>query len=177
MASDSSSVFFSHFQLGLLHITLQIRKAQPRGCENKNQRTNTGLGQLQAQEREICVTILCSFSCICSLSRACILHETSTKPRGMLTHLWLSSLTASFCWPSFSWIAYLKPTVLLCPALSTDSLCLLWDLPSIFRVRSRGRSRPLSFVWVSHRNSQRDRLSGTNTNGNELLHIFSHKII
>ena len=27
------------------------------------------------------------------------------KPLGMPTHLWLSSFTASFCWPSFPWTA------------------------------------------------------------------------
>ena len=42
---------------------------------------------------------------ICRLYRTCILRETSTKPQGMLTHLWLSSLIAFFCWPSFLWTA------------------------------------------------------------------------
>ena len=168
-------IVLSHSRPGVSHISLRPHKIQPGGWEKKNKRTNTDLGQLQAQEREVCVTILCSFLCICRLSRACILRETSTKPRGMLTHLWLCSLTASFCRPS-SLVSYLKPTVLLCPALSTDSLCLLWDLPSLLHFRSHGRSHPQSFVWVSRQNRQRDHLSGTNTNETNcyaLCHILT----
>ena len=100
-------VVFSHFRLRVLQISLHIRQAQPRGWEKKNKRINTVLGQLQAQEREVCVTPFCSFLCICRRSRVCILRETPTKPVGMITHLWLSSLTASFCWPTFPWTAIL----------------------------------------------------------------------
>ena len=60
----------------------------------------------------------------------------------MLTHLWLSSLTASFCRPCPSLDCYLKPTVLFGSPLSTDSLYLLWDLPSLLHFRSCWRSRP-----------------------------------
>ena len=38
--------FFNHFRPGVLHISLQIRKAQPRGWKKKNKWTNTDLGQL-----------------------------------------------------------------------------------------------------------------------------------
>ena len=48
-------------------------------CTTDRLGTNTDLGQLQAQEKRVCMT----------LSIVCILRETSTKPRGMLTHLWL----------------------------------------------------------------------------------------
>ena len=48
------------------------------------------------------------------------------KPLGMLTHLWLCSLIASFCWQSFPWIAIsIRPSssALLCQlALSLSSL-------------------------------------------------------
>ena len=49
------------------------------------------------------MTLLCSSPCICRLSQACILRETSTKPLRMLTHLLtvfsvlLHFLTASSC--------------------------------------------------------------------------------
>ena len=56
----------------------------------------------------------------------------------------------------------------------TVSLCLLWDLPSNFHFRSRGRSHSQPFVWISRQNRQRDRPSGANTNRNELLRIVSH---
>ena len=100
MASDSSSVFFSFPTRGITHFITDTQSSTER-VEKKNKRTNTDLGQLQAQERGVCITFLCSFPCICRLSRACILHETSTKLRGMLTHLCLSSLTASSYRPSF----------------------------------------------------------------------------
>ena len=52
----------------------------------KNKRTNTALGQLQAPKKgEVYVTLLCCSPCICRLSRACILRETSTKPLTILT--------------------------------------------------------------------------------------------
>ena len=98
MASNSSS----GSRPGVSHISLQIRKAQPRGSEKKNKQTNMDLGQLQG---ESVWQFSCSFPCICRLLRAFILRETSTKPGGMLTHLWLCSLTASFCWSSFLWTA------------------------------------------------------------------------
>ena len=110
MASDSSS----KFRPGVFHIYLQIRKAQPKGWEKKNKRTNTGLGQLQAQEEEsLCDTFMQLF-----------VHFFYKEALGMLTHLWLSSPTASLCWLSPPLDCYLKPTVFLCPALSTGSLSL-----------------------------------------------------
>ena len=172
MASDSSCVF-SHFWLGVLHISLHIHKAQPRGWEKKDKRTNTGLGQLQAQVREF--VTLCILRAFVDHRRRVFCVKLLQKPQGMLTHLWLSFLTVSFCWPSFPWMRYLAPTGLFCPPLSTGSLCLLWDLPSHFR--SRGIFRPQSFVWISRKNRQRDRPSGTSTNGNELLRIVSLKYI
>ena len=45
--------------------------------EEKNKRTNTNLGQLQAKKREFCDTL--HSLCICRLSQACIWRETSTK--------------------------------------------------------------------------------------------------
>ena len=62
---------------GVFHISLRPQKIQPKRWKDE-QTNNMDLGQLQAQEREFCVTILFSFSCICRLSWACILRETST---------------------------------------------------------------------------------------------------
>ena len=68
-------------------------------------------------------------------------------------------------------------SVLHFPALSTVSLCLFSNLSFLLHLRSRGRSRPRSFVWVSRQNRQGDRLSGANTNRNELPHIVSQFFI
>ena len=43
------------------------------------------------------MTLLCSSPCICRLSLACILRETSTKPLGMLTHFLTALLPSSHC--------------------------------------------------------------------------------
>ena len=83
MARDSSSVFFSHFQPGVLHISLQILKTQSRGWEKKNKRTNTVLGQLQAQEREfVTLCILCAFV---DYRRRVFCAKLQQKPLTMLT--------------------------------------------------------------------------------------------
>ena len=106
-------------------------------------------------------------------SSPCILHETSTKATNNVN----SSLTDFSHWLLLLTVlplhCYLKPTSLFFHALSTGSLCLLTDLPSLFYFQTRRRSRPRSFEWLSRQNRQRDRLSGTNTNGNELLRIVS----
>ena len=94
---------------------------------------------------------------------------------------WLSSLpclhllTTSFCWLCHSLDIYLKRTVFFCLSLSTA--------PSIFSrtffpSSTSGLAGDLvlrPFAWVSRQNRQRDRLSGANTNGNELLRIVSHR--
>ena len=71
---------------GVFHIFLRPHKTQPRGWKEE-QTNNMDLGQFQAQEREVCVTILCSFSCIRRLSRAFILRETSTKGHEECQHI------------------------------------------------------------------------------------------
>ena len=72
---------------------------------------------------------------------------------------------------------FLKPTVLLCPALSTAlSVFSRTFLPS----STSGLMGDLAlstFVCVSRQNRQRDRLIGAHTNGNELLRIVSHNVI
>ena len=162
MASDPSSVFFFFLIPNQgYHIFLYGHTKYNREGGRKNKRTNTGSDQLQAQEREVSVALLFSFSCICRLSRACILHETSTKPLGILTYLWLSSLTDS-CWPSF-------PGLLS----QADRPPLPWFVTPLF-VFSRtflpsftsglvGDLVLRPFVWVSCQSRQRDSLTGTHT--------------
>ena len=115
--------------------------------EEKNKRTNTDLGQLQAQEGEVCDTF-CAF---CELTRACTRAKTLTKPLAMLTHL-LTDLfcqlvsAAPFCWLSssvFSWTFLPSFT----SSLVGDLVC--WP-----------------FVWVSCLNKQKDSLIGTHTQRN-----------
>ena len=198
MASDSSSGFFLISDQG--HYTFLYRYAKHnREGGGKEQTNKYGLGLAPSARKGESVT-LCSSPCICRLSRACILRETSTKPltqqrssrvgqpglcgsTGLLSRLsdfcWLSSLpcfyllTASFCWLCHSLDCYLKLTVLFFLALSTAfSVFSRTFLPS----STSGLAGDLAlrpFVWVSRQNRQRDRLSGANTNGNELLRIMS----
>ena len=113
-------VGFSHFQLRVLHILLHIHKIQPREWKKKNKRTNTDFGQLQAQEREF--VTLCILRAFVDYRGWCILRETSTKA----TRNTNSSLTVfPHCLLLLTVLLldfYLKPTALLCPALSTDHL-------------------------------------------------------
>ena len=83
-------------------------QAQPRGW--KKEQTNK---RSKDKKEKDYVTLLCRFLSICRLSLACIWRETSRKPQGMLTHLCLLLLIV------LPLDSYLKPTVLLCPALST----------------------------------------------------------
>ena len=71
---------FSYLRTGALHISLRTHKTQPSGWKKTNKRTNTDLSQLEAQERGRLCNTLCSSPCICRLSRACILRQTSTNP-------------------------------------------------------------------------------------------------
>ena len=76
------------------------------------------------------------------------LRATFTKLLELLTHLltvFSALLPSSHCFllptvPSLD--SYLKPTVLFFPPLSTASLCLLWDPPSLLHFQSPGRCRP-----------------------------------
>ena len=82
MACDSSSGFWS----GALHISLHIRKTQPRGWRKiTNEQTRVWVSP-KGKKGEVFVTVLHGSPCICRLSRACILRETSTKPLGVLNH-------------------------------------------------------------------------------------------
>ena len=59
-------VFYSFPTKGITHFFTDTQSTTERLGE-KNKRINTDLGRLQAQERGICVPLLCSFLCICRL--------------------------------------------------------------------------------------------------------------
>ena len=170
MASDLSC----GFRPGALHISLQIRKTQPKGWRKRTNEQTRAWVSSKRKKGEVYVTHFCTSPCICRLSWACVLRETSTKPLGILTHLWLSSLTASFCRPCPSLDSYLKPTVLFCLPLTIDSLCLLWDLPSLLHFQSRWRSRPQA-LWVGFTPKQTKRFSDRHQHKRKWMqHIVSH---
>ena len=58
--------------------------------EEKNKRTNTDLGQLQAQEAGKSIWHFLYILCFCELTRTCTQVKTFTKPLAMLT--WLLAL-------------------------------------------------------------------------------------
>ena len=135
--------FFSYFWQGILLISLRPHKIQPRGWKKKYKLTNTDLGQLQVQVREF-MTL-----CLLDYRGRVFCAKLLQKPQGMPTHLWLSSFTASFCWPSFPRTAISSrpsSSALLCRLTLAVFLCqltlfLLTDIPFHFPFRSRGRSR------------------------------------
>ena len=123
------------------------------------------------------------------LSRACILREISTKScnadssldcilalvnpttvgQQVLAVVFLTFVDSLLCPTSI----FSQPPVLFCLPSSILSLFSLRPSFSPPLLVSWEISPPCSFVWVSRPNRQRDRLSGANTNGNELLRIVS----
>ena len=87
--------------------------------------------------------------CICRLTLTCILREISAKPRGMLTHLDWSSLTA----PGL----YLMPTGLFYCPVSTAPLHLPSPTASLGSFFQLSLSLSLS-LWrsLAHFQSRRD---------------------
>ena len=160
MASDSSS----GFRRGISHFFTATKGIQLREWKEE-QTNNMNLGQFQAQEREFCVTIFCSFSCICKQMWACIFRKTSTKATKNANSSLTVFLHCLLLLTVLSRDCYLSPTVLLCSPLSsalsgflfsTDPLSSLGPLSPFLR--------PLSpFVWVSRQNRQGDRLPGAHT--------------
>ena len=146
MAIDLSNGFFSSPTRGITHFFTDTQNTTER-VEEKNKQTNKhGLGLAPRARRGNSMWHFC----------AALLEFVGYRWRVFCAELpqnqkecWLISwmpcfhiLIASFYWLCPSLNNYLKPTVLFCPPLSPDSLCLLWDLPSLFHFRSRGGSRP-----------------------------------
>ena len=107
------------------------------------------LDQFLAQEREVCVTILCRFSCICRLSWVCILREISTKLQEMPTSFLIVFSHCLLLLTILPLDCGLTPIGLFCCPLSTalsasffvNCPCLISDLPFHLHFRSRRRSR------------------------------------
>ena len=165
-------VFFSYLRPGVLYISLQIRKAQPKWWKKgTNKQTRTWVSS--KRKRTELVTLLCSSPCICRLSQTCILCETSTKPLGMLTHfltVFSALLPSSYC--------LLLPTMFFSAQLSKAHCSLLPSFvnwPSLSSLRP-SFSRPLPVSWeIScscplcrfRAKTDKEILSGTHTNRNE----------
>ena len=132
MASDSSSGFHRVF-----HISLRPNKYN-RESERKNKRTLWTWVSSKRKKGSF-VTILCSFSCICRLSLACILRETSTKIYSECQHFFdcLPSLPPSADRPSPGLCGRLPLPIFL----RQLTLCLLSDLLFLLHFQSHGRSR------------------------------------
>ena len=180
---------------GITHFITDTQSTTER-VEEKEQTDKHGLGSAPSARKGVCDTV--HSLCICRLSPACILCETSTKSTNnalvnpasvgqqVLAVAFLTFVDSLLC-PTSIFSCLLQLTVSypeqlsqadwsLLPSVLNCSLCLFSDLPSLVHFRSRGKSRPQSFVWVSRQNRQRDRLSGANTNENELLRIVSQAI-
>ena len=110
------------------------KHTQPRGWEKRT--NNHGLGLTPSARREKFVTLLCSFLCICGLSRVCIwakfpqaIRITDSSFHIGQPGLWilLSSLVAFFCWLPFSvlpWdLAFPHPLLVCWGILCTSPLC------------------------------------------------------
>ena len=118
----------------------------------KEKRTNKhGLGLAPSAKREKFMTFLCSFLCICEISRACIRAKfpQSHQERWLILSSWPTwplaphVLAVTFHWPSASpdFCRLLFPAD--CPVLSTALVCsaLFCCLSSSVFFQSRGRSR------------------------------------
>ena len=161
IASDSSSAFLICGQ-GLFQISLQIRKAQPRGWRKRtNEQTQTWVNS-KRKSGGICDTF-CAF---CELTGACTRVKTLTNPLAMLTHL----LTDLFCWlvsaAPFCWLCSfldwpLLPTVLFCSFLLTTFF--FWTFLSSSTSGLVGDLTRRLFLLVSHQIRQRYYLTGTHT--------------
>ena len=158
---------------GVFHISLRPQKTQQRGWK------------FQAQEREFCGTLYSP--CICRLSPACILRETSTKAtshadisrwltRPLCRSSGLYSRLSDFCWLR-SLPFLLMPTSadycqLLSPSFFTNRPSVLSG--TFLSSSTSGFAGDLvlkAFVWVSRQNKQRDR---THTHTQPNAHIVSH---
>ena len=137
------------------HYTFLYRFAKHNRDGGGKEQTNiTDLGQLQRQEREVCV----SFCAFCVLTRE--LERNSHKSH------------TDFCWLyfSFSWL-FSQADWSLLPSFVNSALSILSGtfLPPLLPVSPSG-------PWcVSRQNRQRDSLTGANINGNE-CYLLSHKL-
>ena len=152
MASDSSSGFRQGYHTFLYG---HLKYNWEGGIKRTNEQTWTWISS-KCKKGESIWHFPYSLLCIWRLSRACILRETSTKATWnanssltvFLHCLLLQTVLPLDCYPG--------PTGLFCSPLSTasprlplstDSLCIPWDLPSFLDFLSR----PQSFLWISRK--------------------------
>ena len=125
-------MFFSLLWPGAFHISLRTHKTQPRRWKKRTNEQTRAWVSSKHMKREVHVTLLCSSPCICWLSWACILRETSTKPLGMLNHL----LTALFYRPVYSapffvnWLSLSSLGSPLCGLRAKTDKRILWPTPT-----------------------------------------------
>ena len=99
MASDSSSGSRQGYHTFLYGHTKYNRVGW-------RKRTNEQTGTLVSSKRKKgSFVTLCIFRAFVDYHGRVFCAKLPQKPLKMPTHLWLSSLTASFCWPSFPWTA------------------------------------------------------------------------
>ena len=114
-----SSSGFSHLWPGVFHISIQICNSQPRGRMKKKNKQSWAWVSSKRRKVEVCDTFVLLSVCLEAIGSV-YSHETSTKPRGMLTHLLAlvnpasvrqQLLSAAFLtFPDYS----LPPSVLFC---------------------------------------------------------------
>ena len=179
MASDSSSGFsFSFPTRGISHFTTATQNT----TEGVEGRTNEqhGLGSAPSEKMDFCDTL--HYLCICRLSPACILRETSTKA----TRNANSSLTVfPHCLLLLTVLpldCYLTPTGLFCSPLSTASFCLPLSTHTVSSLVSSS-SRPLpvsqeisssSHLFRFHAKADKEIVWPAHTPTQHNGHIVSH---
>ena len=176
---------FSGFRQGISHFFTARKNTTERIGEEQTNKHGLGSTPSARKGKSICDNL--HSPCICRLTLACILHETSTKGTNnadifsrwfnglCVVHQVLAVVFLTSVDSVIFWIANTKPIAFLCPPLSTASLrlssstrpCLCSDLPFLLHFRSRQRSRVqalcLGFVL-----KQTKRLSARRT-----IHIVS----
>ena len=130
---------FSGFRRGISHFFTST-KIQPRVWEKKNERTNTDLGQFQAQEREFChdfVQLFVHLKTNAGLYFARNFFKATWNANSFLT-----------VFPHCLLLLTVRPldsvvdcSLSLSGFLSQLTLCLLSDLPFLLHFRTRRRSR------------------------------------
>ena len=129
--------------------------------DEKVQMNKHGLGSAPSARKGVCDTL--HSPCICRLSRACILRETSTEATRKVN---LSLTVFPYCLLLLTVLpldCYLKPTVLLCSPLSTalsvfsgtflrPPTSVLWEISSsVLCVGFAPKQTKISSEWHQHK--------------------------
>ena len=144
-----------------------------RECRGKEQTNKHGLGLAQSTERRsLCDTFVqlsVHLQAITGVYFAQNLHKATRNADSSL------DCPASILSQPPSADCVLLWTSISSRLFSSSLLCQLTPsvFPGTFLPSPTTGLAHRPFVWVSRQNRQRDPLSGTNTNGNEMLHIVS----